>query len=170
LTAAAESKTYLSNDYYDGAMVLDQSSSSNNCSGSSFIDPETVDIDFRALQYSLFITTIVAALSAYFFFLNAWYIRFSRFHHLLKYCFKIGCFPISGTSSKKKAAVAKAVMGKTRMFNLRIFKFDLLNFYFDYYTPRKRRIDAKKSKSKIRLTLNRNCRECETLVQDIQKI
>ncbi|XP_046461983.1 protein spinster homolog 1-like [Daphnia pulex] len=74
LTAAAESKTYLSNDYYDGTMVLDQSSSSNNCSGSSFIDPETVDIDFRALQYSLFITTIIAALSAYFFFLNAWYI------------------------------------------------------------------------------------------------
>jgi hypothetical protein len=73
LTAAAESKTYLSNDYYDGAMVLDQSSPTNNCSDSSFIDPETVDIDFRALQYSLFITTIVAALSAYFFFLNAWY-------------------------------------------------------------------------------------------------
>lgn len=72
--ASAEPKSYYSPyDFYNGPIVLDESSSSNNCSGSSFIDPETVDIDFRALQYSLFITTIIAALSAYFFFLNAWY-------------------------------------------------------------------------------------------------
>jgi hypothetical protein len=75
--AASESKSYSPYDFYnDGVILLDESSSSNNCSGSSFIDPETVDIDFLALQYSLLITTIIAALSAYFFFLNAWYYRF----------------------------------------------------------------------------------------------
>ncbi|XP_045032415.1 protein spinster homolog 1 isoform X1 [Daphnia magna] len=73
LTAAAETKMS-PYDYYGGAMMLDESSASNNCSGSSFIDTETVDIEFQALQYSLFITTIIAALSAYFFFANAWYI------------------------------------------------------------------------------------------------
>lgn len=71
LTAAAETKMS-PYDYYGGAMMLDESSASNNCSGSSFIDTETVDIEFQALQYSLFITTIIAALSAYFFFANAW--------------------------------------------------------------------------------------------------
>ncbi|XP_057372609.1 protein spinster-like [Daphnia carinata] len=73
LTAAEETKMS-SYDYYGGTMMLDESSASNNCSGSSFIDMETVDIEFRALQYSLFITTILAALSAYFFFANAWFI------------------------------------------------------------------------------------------------
>ncbi|KAI9560814.1 hypothetical protein GHT06_011766 [Daphnia sinensis] len=73
LTAAAETKMS-PYDYYGDVMLLDESSASNNCSGSSFIDTETVDIEFKALQYSLFITTIIAALSAYFFFANAWYI------------------------------------------------------------------------------------------------
>ncbi|XP_057372296.1 protein spinster homolog 3-like [Daphnia carinata] len=73
LTAAEESKI-MPYDFYGGAVMLDESSASNNCSGSSFIDPETVDIDYLSLQYAFFIGTIIAELSAVFFFASAWYI------------------------------------------------------------------------------------------------
>ena len=44
-----------------------------NCSGSA-INLATADVDFRALQYSLFITVFVEVLGAFFFFATAWYI------------------------------------------------------------------------------------------------
>ncbi|XP_032786520.2 protein spinster homolog 1 isoform X2 [Daphnia magna] len=73
LTNASETKMP-SYDYYGDAMMLNESSVSNNCSGSSFIDPETVDIDFLSLRNTFFIGTIIAGeLSAVFFFASAKY-------------------------------------------------------------------------------------------------
>ena len=65
----------LSHGFYDGPILLEESGD-DECTGSSFINPDTVVIDFTALQYSFFITTIIAALSAYFFFANAWYVPY----------------------------------------------------------------------------------------------
>ena len=45
-----------------------------NCSGSSTIDFSTIDIDYKSLQYSMMITTVLEVLGAFFFFANAWYI------------------------------------------------------------------------------------------------
>ncbi len=69
---ATSPKGIMSQDFYDGPMLLEESG--DDCSGSSFINPDTVVIDFTALQYSFFITTVVGGLSALFFFANAWYI------------------------------------------------------------------------------------------------
>merc|ERR1712071_747721 len=44
-----------------------------SCSGST-INFNTVQDDFKALQYSLFISVIVEVLGAFFFFITAWYI------------------------------------------------------------------------------------------------
>lgn len=65
----------------------------------SFIDPETVLIDFTALQYSLFLTTIIAGLSAVFFFANAWYLVVNLLNILINF---INVTIIPGTSWKTK--------------------------------------------------------------------
>ena len=46
---------------------------SSNCSSTTNIDLTTVDVDFKALQYSMLITIIVEVLGALFFFATAWY-------------------------------------------------------------------------------------------------
>lgn len=43
-----------------------------NCTNSSPLDLTTVEVDFKALQYSMLITVIVELLGAAFFFATAW--------------------------------------------------------------------------------------------------
>ena len=45
----------------------------SNCSGST-INYSTVQDDFKALQYSLFISVIIEVVGAFFFFATAWYL------------------------------------------------------------------------------------------------
>jgi len=63
----------LTNGTLSGFPLLRNSTPSVNCSGST-INYSTVQDDFKALQYSLFISVIVEALGAFFFFATAWYI------------------------------------------------------------------------------------------------
>jgi MFS transporter, Spinster family, sphingosine-1-phosphate transporter len=44
-----------------------------NCNGSS-INPDTAEVDFTALQYSLLITVVVEVIGGFFFLATAWYI------------------------------------------------------------------------------------------------
>jgi len=53
-------------------VILDEDQS-NNCTGSSTIDFDTIDVDYKSLQYSMMITTLLAVMAAFFFFVNAWY-------------------------------------------------------------------------------------------------
>jgi len=48
--------------------------SSGNCTGSSSIDPATIDVDYTALEDSMMITSLFEAASALFFFTSAWYV------------------------------------------------------------------------------------------------
>lgn len=54
-------------------LLQEGSISGVNCSGSP-INLDTVQDDFKALQYSLFISVIVEVMGAFFFFATAWYI------------------------------------------------------------------------------------------------
>merc|ERR550534_1013335 len=63
----------LTNGTLSGFPLLRNSTPSVNCSGST-INYSTVQDDFKELQYSLFISVIVEALGAFFFFATAWYI------------------------------------------------------------------------------------------------
>ena len=45
----------------------------SNCSSTTNVDLSTVDVDFKALQYSMLITIVVEVLGALFFFATAWY-------------------------------------------------------------------------------------------------
>jgi len=52
-------------------VFLDEDQS--NCTGSSTINFDTIDVDYKSLQYSMMITTLLAVMAAFFFFVNAWY-------------------------------------------------------------------------------------------------
>lgn len=56
----------------DSPIILD---SSDNCTGSSSIDPSSVEVDYAALEYSMMITTLTLAASAFFFFITALYVN-----------------------------------------------------------------------------------------------
>ena len=55
-----------------------------NCSSTTNVDLSTVDVDFKALQYSMLITIIVEVLGAIFFFATAWYLQHFLFFKAIK--------------------------------------------------------------------------------------
>lgn len=73
LTADAQVASYFSNSHsYQTPDFFDGNNNGTDCTTSGTINFDTLDVDYKALQYSMLITTIFEVVGAFFFFVTAW--------------------------------------------------------------------------------------------------
>ncbi len=87
LTANAQVASYFSNSHsYQTPDFFEASSNATDCTSSGTINFDTLDVDYKALQYSMLITTIFEVVGAFFFFVAAWsVILLLRLNHFKSY-------------------------------------------------------------------------------------